>query len=250
MTEIKKCPYCGEEILPVAKKCKHCGEWQNEYVSNKKTITKIGKYFRELSIIFTGIAITVVLGFWVNNKNNEKDLKQHLLAVKLELEEDLYFFNLNEKLLQKSVGYTKYLIENDKKALDKDSLDYYMSNDEEGYGIGFAFFPIDVFTTNAFEMLKSSGAMRQIKNKELLLSIWDAYNKIETAKTNLDRSFRRKEEELMKFAQQTIIEENQNAIPMQIFYECGFPAIMVKWCKDASEAIKETLSKFEEAGIK
>lgn len=23
----KNCPYCGEEIMPVAKKCKHCGEW-------------------------------------------------------------------------------------------------------------------------------------------------------------------------------------------------------------------------------
>ncbi len=25
-----KCPYCGEEILAVAKKCKHCGEWLDE----------------------------------------------------------------------------------------------------------------------------------------------------------------------------------------------------------------------------
>lgn len=27
---MKRCPYCGEEILAIAKKCKHCGEWLEE----------------------------------------------------------------------------------------------------------------------------------------------------------------------------------------------------------------------------
>lgn len=36
MEETKRCPYCGEEILAVAKKCKHCGEWLETKKSEKE----------------------------------------------------------------------------------------------------------------------------------------------------------------------------------------------------------------------
>lgn len=32
--ETKTCPYCGEEILAIAKKCKHCGEWLDTETSD------------------------------------------------------------------------------------------------------------------------------------------------------------------------------------------------------------------------
>lgn len=39
MEKTKRCPYCGEEILAIAKKCKHCGEWLDETHPLKETKT-------------------------------------------------------------------------------------------------------------------------------------------------------------------------------------------------------------------
>ena len=35
--EKKRCPYCGEEILVIAKKCKHCGEWLDKEENTANT---------------------------------------------------------------------------------------------------------------------------------------------------------------------------------------------------------------------
>lgn len=36
MEETKRCPYCGEKILAVARKCKHCGEWLDKDEEKEK----------------------------------------------------------------------------------------------------------------------------------------------------------------------------------------------------------------------
>ena len=43
MEDVKNCPYCGEEVLAVAKKCKHCGEWLDKTVNTPPTKSEITK---------------------------------------------------------------------------------------------------------------------------------------------------------------------------------------------------------------
>jgi len=43
MEEVKNCPYCGEEVLAVAKKCKHCGEWLDKAANKDSAISETVK---------------------------------------------------------------------------------------------------------------------------------------------------------------------------------------------------------------
>lgn len=86
MEEKKLCPYCGEEILAVAKKCKHCGEWLDEkeivetrikpqYTPEKKIAFK--KWWIAILII-----LAIVLGLFVVISNHQSMPSKEALAEK------------------------------------------------------------------------------------------------------------------------------------------------------------------------
>lgn len=154
---------------------------------------KIGKFLREIVVIVIGVAITLLASHWVTNRNTEKDMALYLDAIKLELEENVKILKeANGHSVQVAVNYSEYLRSHDKKTLNLDSLLFYRDRTVfNAYSV--------MVKNNAFEMFKSSGNMRLVKNKELLLSLWDTYAKLDDLKRGIELSQQLKMEEMKKY---------------------------------------------------
>ena len=206
-------------------------------VKSNHPINKIGKYIRELSVVVVGIAITVSLGILVNNSNNKKDLELYLNAVKLELQQNIEDIEDQIELMQESVKYADYLKAHNKKSLNSDSIMSYAN----------AFYTVQsiTFKTYAFEMLKLSGTMRLMDDKELLFSLWEAYTNMDALKSLLEMGIQLKFEE-MKKELPMIADGKTDFIPMFTFYVATPWAYeMPRVCADVSAKLKETVSKME-----
>ena len=219
---------------------------------------RIVNYLRELSIVVIGILITVGIGFRVNIYYSKKDLERHISAIKLELEQNVKNLDQYIEWLGKSYRYTEYLKSNDKKNLNRDSLFFYSVSTsvfdqvtEKHYGCGIFMTNSfsTIFTTNALDMFKYSGTIRQLKNDNLLLSIWNSYRKIEEFKNFLDKVVAEKAEDVKKELPLLMTEGKFSAVPMNNFYSSEYPITMIAWSMGTSETLKETLSKLEEAKI-
>ena len=169
----------------------------------------IGKYLRELSVIVVGVTITATVGIFMNNNSNRKDLKQYLHTIKLELENNIESIDREIDFFGQMVKYARYLESNDKKSLNSDSISSYQ------YVIHRL--RIVTYKTNAFEMFKTSGTMRLLGNKDLLLYVWEAYSVLEHYKLLLDTIYQIKKEEALKDLQLQR-EGKTDVAPMNDFY--------------------------------
>jgi hypothetical protein len=171
-------------------------------------------------------------------------LAQYLDTLLLEFKDNAESFAYYAKLFQKSARYANYINSHDEKSINVDSIAYYQISDNDGLGFAFAESMAAKFPTNAFEMFKISGVMRQTKDKELLQAIWSTYTQIEDAKFNIDRIMQIKEREILKF-EDLIADGKKIDVPMKTFHMYHYPHELVRHCRLASKEIKKMLLKFE-----
>ena len=182
----------------------------------KESIKKTGKYIREISVVVIGVAITLTVSYLINLKNEKRDMELHLRAIKMELQENAGDISALIKTLHPAKRYTNYLRSNEKKSLEKDTLNSYFTL---CYSTWWNF----TFKTYAFEMYKNSGTMRLMNDKVLLKEIWNVYDGITILKEITDEHNRLKwtfiEKEISLVDMDTDGKIERNIIPMYDFYK-------------------------------
>ena len=141
-------------------------------------------------------------------------------------------------ILDKSVSYTRYLQSHDKESLNSDTIQEYEHTISQ----------IRVYSPkyNAFEMFKSSGSMRLVTDKKLLLSIWKAYSEIEFIHIDIQDYYDYKKGILN---QEYELKQIGKPTPMLLynFFINGADLNLQKRSKANLQQLKETVEKIDKA---
>ena len=195
-------------------------------------------YIRDFSIVVAGIAVTLYVNDKVTNQGEKRDLKLYLNTIRMELEENTKEIDRAIEYLQPAVRYADYLSSHTKDSMNRDTVLIY----EKVFTSAQMF----TFNTNAFDMFKTSGIMRLVDSKELLLSIWDVYSSINILKEMLDLGFQMKYEEIKKMASLTKQGNLEDAPMRDFFTDSNITHSMLENSEETLKMTKELISKLEE----
>jgi len=205
------------------------------------------KYFREVSVVVIGVAVTLAASHYLTKKNEKRDIHLYLNAIKIELEENVNVLDSAILYFTSEAAYSNYLIQNDVDSLDADSIIQYSST----------FFIDRKFSLkmNAFEMFKTSGIMRLLEDKELMQLLWEIYGDISVQAEVLEWYFHLKwadlQKEISMLDKKSMKDEELvrptilAARPLYNFYTIGITYSLLNNCDETMKATKEAIEKLE-----
>jgi hypothetical protein len=133
---------------------------------------KIGDYVRQLSVVVIGILITFQGSALVTKNAQRREVANILGMVKYEIEKNRRNVELQKELLEFEYAGARALKPyiHDTEGAPADTLAKYVSIIVQVRNYGFS--------TNSFEVLKSSSNFQTVKNKELLRDLFSTYESL------------------------------------------------------------------------
>jgi len=133
------------------------------------------RYFRELSIVILGVAVTFAGSAWFTSRNTDKQLKYYFNAIKMEMEANLQQVETLSLFLEYSTDFADYLNRTPVNQLNPDSISKWDWDDVHKWTVTGTTWNTPLLMNDAFETFKSSGMMSYSKTPELLLQIQVCY---------------------------------------------------------------------------
>ena len=212
---------------------------QQEKTQKRRSPRRKILYLRELSVVVVGIVITLGANGLINKVQEKKDVREYLDAIRMELEENLSKMGEYREFYRRNGELSDLIATYGIDAVPQDSLARY--DDIFNNIISIA------FKTNAFEMMKDSGAMRLIKDKEFLQSIWASYSLLERFEHNSNSYMDRKLNETYLAVQESNtpnLDDMSNPHQRRWFSFYAFRFGIDNIMNECIEKIEETLTLF------
>ncbi len=191
-------------------------------ISKRLKEMRLGNYFRELSIVIIGVAVTLYAGNAITGIKEKKDLERQLEAVYIELEENskrldpvIEFYKVHEEL-----RHYLYQVMEHPESYSNDSIQKYRR--VMSFNANFS------YKHAAYDMFINSGAMKLMTDRKQLLEITESYIMLEEFKDSNDGHIQLKEQkftEVYKMDRKTVFEKEYDIRNPEWNMEFNFHAL-------------------------
>lgn len=154
---------------------------------------RLGNYFRELSIVIAGVFVTFAGTDLINNIAQEKQIKESMLMIKMELEENLKSIDQQETNYLKEIHFFQLLNQKQDslRTIDISILEDYMNAPFANRGIEYS--------EDALEVLKNSALMQQIADKQFILKLLQSYKSCRLIQSDINDYYKNKTSHIHRY---------------------------------------------------
>lgn len=175
---------------------------------------KIGDYVRQFSIVTGGVLLTLWLTAKIADSSKQREVRQAMQLVALELRDHVRTIRNYEIIYREEARIAHRIMESgfSAAAFPVDTANYYSQRITGGLHRPFW------FSTNALEMLKTSGLTAHIADKQQVIDLLRCYNRIESFDSSIALYFDLRKEALLDYDKrhaQAILDRSPDSIARQ-----------------------------------